>query len=82
MAITNVLIVTVAIARTKEHTRWVSLKLKLIRRFGTVRAAAAAVDCHPNALREVSRGGCPNVRAKLIALGVAVSRIQWTEADA
>lgn len=48
-----------------EKQRWQRVKAKIIARFGTIRAAASVIHCHPNAIRYANAGRCPRVAERL-----------------
>lgn len=50
---------------TSEKQKWQIYKANLIARFGTIKAAAAIFDCHPNALRGAATGKCPRVAKRV-----------------
>jgi hypothetical protein len=50
---------------TREKQNWIKVKAKVISRFGTVKAAASQIGCHPNAIRYAAANKCPKVKAKL-----------------
>jgi hypothetical protein len=51
--------------KTIKREKWRRIKAKLIARHGTVKAVAAMIDCHPNAIRYAVEGRCPRVAARL-----------------
>jgi len=50
---------------SNKHRKWRKVKIRVIERFGTIRAAAKELKCHPNAIRYSTEGKCPNVQRKL-----------------
>jgi hypothetical protein len=55
--------------RTSKEN-WLSVKVKLLTRFGSIKAAAAALGCHRNAPRLAALGFCPDLAKEMKRKGV------------
>lgn len=53
---------------TKRHQDWFEVKAKIIRRFGSIKACAAAIDVTSEAIRLTVQGKCPHTKKKLEAV--------------
>ena len=61
---------TVTVSPLSEAERWQALKMKLKARFITITKAAAHFGCHPNALRLVASGMCPELAERVKQQGL------------